>query len=116
MAMKIQEYGCHPTFYYYAGHRDDGNNWIGRPGQDLYCGTQEELEASVQAVKEGYDYLKEYGWIQYLFMDDHCRIADEVFKTTYSDGTVTICNYSDNPYEYDGTVIPAEDWKIFKKR
>ena len=26
-----------------------------------------------------------------------------MFKTTYSDGTVTICNYSDKPYEYDGT-------------
>ena len=37
-------------------------------------------------------------------------------KTTYSDGTVTICNYSDAPYEYKGVVIPAENWKIFKKK
>ena len=116
MAMKIQEYGGHPTFYYYAGHRDDENNWIGRPGQDLYCETQEELEASAKAIKVGYDYMKEYGYLQYLFIDDHCSIADKVYKTTYSDGTVTICNYLDMPFEYKGTSVPAEDWKVIKKK
>ena len=74
------------------------------------------MEASAKAIKVGYDYMKEYGYLQYQFIEDHCSIADKVYKTTYSDGTITICNYSDDPFEYKGTIVPAEDWKVIKKK
>lgn len=113
-AMKIQEYGCHPTFYFYAAHRDDSRNWIGSATQDLFCGTEAELEASVKAIKQGYDYLQQYGYIQYLTMDGHCKLADKVYRTTFSDGTVTICNYSDRDYDYQGNIVGAADWLTIK--
>ena len=58
--------------------------------------------------------MKEYGYIQYLTMDDHEEIAPDVFKTTFSDGTVTICNYSKEPFAYGDVSVPAEDWRTIK--
>lgn len=113
-AMKIQEYGCHPTFYFYSAHRDDSQNWIGSATRDLFCGTDVELDASVKAIKQGYDYLQQYGYIQYLTMDDHCKLADKVYRTTFSDGTVTICNYSDREFDYQGHIVGAADWLTIK--
>ena len=114
LAMKMQEYGGHPTFYFYAAHRDDAKNWIGNHQTDLYCGTQEELEQSVKAIRRGYDYLREYGYIQYLRFDDHCEVADSVFRSRFSDGTRTYCNYSSGPVSVDGIIVGAKDWVIVK--
>ena len=47
-------------------------------------------------------------------MDDHEQIAPDIFKTTFSDGTVTICNYSKEPFQYRTLSVPAEDWRIIK--
>lgn len=114
ISMKMQEYGCHPTFYFHAAHRDDAKNWIGNHQTDLYCGTQEELEQSVKAIRQGYDYLREYGYIQYLRFDDHCEVADSVFRSRFSDGTRTYCNYSCSPVSVDGIIVGAKDWVIVK--
>lgn len=114
IALKIMEYGCHPTFYFYSAHRDDSRNWIGSRTADLKCETQEELEASVAAIKQGYDYLQEYGYIQYLTMDRHEALSPDVYCTTFSDGTQTVCNYSDKTYSYKGVDIAPESWHIFK--
>ena len=113
-AMKMQEYGCHPTFYFYSAHRHDDRNWIGTPDCDLLAATPEEVRASVDAIRKGWEYMKEYGYIQYLTMDDHEEIAPDVFKTTFSDGTVTICNYSKEPFAYGDVSVPAEDWRTIK--
>lgn len=114
LSMKIQEYGGHPTFYFYSAHRDDGGNWMGSKTSDLLCGDDEELSTAAAAVKEGYDYLKEYGHLQYETMEDHCALADGVYRTLFSDGTVTVCNYSGTPYVYEGTTVGAESWRTFK--
>lgn len=114
VAMKIQEYGGHPTFYFYSAHRDDTRNWLGSAAQDLLCADEKELDTAVKAIRQGYDYLKEYGYIQYLTMEDHVKLADGIYKTTYSDGTVTICNYSDVPYDYDGCIVAAQNWLTVK--
>jgi len=47
-------------------------------------------------------------------MDDHCEVAPKVFKTTYSDGTVTICNYSQQAFQYQDFSVAANDWHTFK--
>lgn len=111
-AMKVQEYGCHPTFYFYSAHRDDNKNWIGTATQDLRCETDEELLASVAAIKEGYEYLKQYGYIQYLTFEDHEEIAPGVFRSLFSDGTCTYCNYSNQPFQIGDTCVPPQSWRI----
>lgn len=113
-AMKMQEYGCHPTFYFYAAHRDDAKNWIGTSTADLHCATAQELEEAVAAIKVGDDYLKEYGYIQYLTMEDHSEIGPGIFRTVFSDGTRTYCNYTDQAASVDGVSVPARDWLIIK--
>lgn len=114
IGMKVIEYGCHPTFYYYSAHRDDSKNWIGTKDLDLKCETEAELEASVNTVKVGYDYLKEYGYIQYLTMDRHEKLAPSIYMSTFSDGTRTVCNYSAEPFVYEGVEIAPAQWHIFK--
>ena len=114
VAMKIMEYGCHPTFYFHAAHRDDAKNWIGNHETDLYCATQEDLESAAAAIKQGYDYLQEYGYIQYLTLEDHQEIQPGVFRSVFSDGTKTYCNYTDQPAAVDGIDIPALDWVTLK--
>ena len=121
IAMKLLEYGGHPTFYFYSAHRDDNANWMGGStvkgiSRDLLCGTQEELETAVAAIKEGCDHLAEYGYLQYEFMEDHCEIAPDVFKTLWADGTELICNYSDSTFVYNNTEVPSLNYTYFKTK
>ena len=118
IAMKQLEYGGHPTYYFYSAHRDDAANWMGgrtKTGvsKDLLCGTQQELEEAVAAIKKGCDHLAEYGHLQYEFMEDHCELAPQVFRTIWSDGTELICNYTDKPYTYKDVNVEPEGYRYF---
>ena len=44
---------------------------------------------------------------------DHCRVADEVFKTTYANGKAIVVNYNDTPVTVDGRTIEALSWAAF---
>ena len=118
IAMKQLEYGGHPTYYFYSAHRDDAAYWKGgrtKTGgsKDLLCGTQQELEEAVAAIKKGCDHLAEYGHLQYEFMEDHCELAPQVFRTIWSDGTELICNYTDKPYTYKDVNVEPEGYRYF---
>ena len=118
IAMKQLEYGGHPTYYFYSAHRDDNANWMGGRTQtgvskDLLCGTQQELEEAVAAIKKGCDHLAEYGHLQYEFMEDHSELAPQVFRTIWSDGTELICNYTDKPYTYKNIKVEPEGYMYF---
>ncbi len=121
IAMKLLEYGGHPTYYFYSAHRDDAANWMGGRtaggvSKDLLCGTQQELEDAVAAIKEGYDHLAQYGYLQYEFMEDHCEIAPQVYRTLWSDGTELICNYTSESYIYNGVEVSALDYRYITHR
>lgn len=118
--MKQLEYGGHPTFYFYSAHRDDNENWMGGNtatghSKDLLCGTDEELKEAVEAIRKGCDHLEEYGYLQYEFMDDHCELAEKVFRTTWSDGTELICNYSPESFNYKDVEVQPMNYKYFTK-
>jgi hypothetical protein len=65
----------------------------------------------VAAIRKGCDHLAEYGHLQYEFMEDHCELAPQVFRTVWSDGTELICNYTDKPYAYKGVNVEPEGYK-----
>ncbi len=111
--LKMVEFNGRPIFYYYSRFKTDGKNWMG--DVDLACGTEEELKESVKAVKKGFDQYESLRRLQLLFMEDHQKIADNVFKTTFSDGTELICNYRDEAFEYNGQSVPAKGWIEAKK-
>lgn len=75
-------------------HRRNPNISLG----DLYCHTDEEREYSAKITKETEDVYSELSYLQYEFMEDHEKIADGVFKTTYSDGSYVIVDYNEKPY------------------
>lgn len=42
----------------------------------------------------------------------HCRLADNVYVTTYENGTRVIVNYRNSDYEYESTRIPAKGYRV----
>ena len=86
--LKVIEYSGRPSFYYYSKFMTNAQNvdWLGK--EDLECGTEEELQASVACIKEAYEEYKTRRHLQYEFMVDHRETAPGVYEVTYSDGTV----------------------------
>lgn len=94
--LKCIEYGARPSIYYYSKFVSDGSDWIG--GDDFKCGTEDELKESTAAAKKTYDIYNELSYLQYEFMERHEKVADKVYKITYSDGSVITVDYNKNTY------------------
>ncbi len=111
--MKVVEFATRPSFYIYSAFCDTGRgNWMGT--NDLVCTTDADLKKTVSEIKKGRDLLKEMGYLQYEFLDNHEEIAPDVFKSEFSDGSVIVSNYSGKPYEYDSQTISPMSCKLFK--
>ncbi|MBP3773821.1 MAG: hypothetical protein ILA34_00535 [Bacteroidaceae bacterium] len=111
--LKVIEYGCRPSFYFYAAHRDDDKNWMGDQQTDLFCATDAELQNSVRAIRQGWDDIQALGDLQLEFLDDHQELIPHVYRSTFSNGAEIICNYTDTPFTYKGQTVAAQDWKRF---
>ncbi|HOD81817.1 MAG TPA: DUF5696 domain-containing protein, partial [Phycisphaerae bacterium] len=96
----------------YSKFRDAGTNWMG--DRDLTCTTDEELAESVCMVKRGYEEFEKLKRLQLEFMESHGPLADDVFKTTFSDGTSIITNYRAAPYEYGSRAVPSMGYVVVK--
>ncbi|MDO4585346.1 MAG: DUF5696 domain-containing protein [Planctomycetia bacterium] len=107
--LKLIEFGGRPVFYFYSKFRDDGT-WMGEA--DLTCATDEELVASVKAIRQGYEEFEKLKHLQYEFMEGHDEIAPDIFRTTFSDGTSILTNYTDKPHDWNGRSIPAMGYLV----
>lgn len=110
--LKLMEYGGRPIFYFYSIFKSTGNNWMG--DVDLTSGTDEELAASVRKMKEGYDEFAKLRHLQYEFLESHEQLAPDVFRSTFSDGTEIVCNYSDQPFTYRETRVEPLTYGVFR--
>ncbi|MDO4583162.1 MAG: DUF5696 domain-containing protein [Planctomycetia bacterium] len=110
--LKLIEFGGRPMFYFYSKFKTDGKNWMG--DADITCATDEELVKSVQAIKEGYDEFEKLKHLQYEFMEGHDQIAENVFRTTFSDGTAIITNYNEQAYDFEGQNVPSMGYIVVK--
>jgi hypothetical protein len=45
---------------------------------------------------------------------DHARLTDDVYQTTYEDGTRVIVNYGEQPYGVDSTQVPAQGFVVIR--
>jgi hypothetical protein len=90
--LKVIEYGGKPQMYYYGHFVTDSSDWLGKV--DLHCHTEEERKESALVVKKTMDIWKDLSYLQLEFMEDHEEIADGVFATTYSDGSVVTVDYN----------------------
>lgn len=101
--LKFIEYGGRPAMYYYSKFVDEKNpaaafgNWMGKT--DLTCDTDEELRESVILLKKAYDEYEALSYLQYEYMEKHEKLDGEVYRVTYSDGTVITVDYDKESYE-----------------
>ena len=87
--LKLYEFGGRPTFYF-------------NPYKDL------------KPIKAAYDEYQPMKYLQYEFMESHDELANDVFRTTYSDGSEVVCNYSDKAFVYRGETVKPMDYKLIK--
>lgn len=92
--MKTLEYGGRPVLYYYK-------NFRGEPPfiNHINIDTEEDLNRTTTYAKELYDIYKELSYLQYEFMDKHEKIADNVYRVTYSDGSYITFDYNNNTFK-----------------
>ena len=118
--LQCVEYGARPVIYYYGSYcdpdpstrEDNIGNWMG--DVDIRCDTEEDLVESVRLIKREYDRYRTMSRLQMEFMEEHKTLAEDVKLTRYSDGTVIVCNYSDQPYEYEGHIVGAMDYVLME--
>ena len=106
--LKLIEFGGRPTFYFYSKFKSDGKNWMG--DADLHCATDSERAESIAKIKEGWDVYAKLSHLQYEFMENHERIAEGVFRTTWSNGESIIVNYGKSPATVNGATVAASGW------
>lgn len=108
------EFGGRPSFYYYSRFVTESaqrKNWMGTV--DMRCGTPEEMAESVDALRRSYREYQTRKALQYCYMDKHEKLADGVYRVTYSDGTVILVNRGDAPYEAEN--LAGKSYRIDKR-
>ena len=113
-ALRNTEYAARPMFYFNSAFVDDPKkNWMGN--SDLTYKDKADLERSVAAVKRGYDAFKEWEYLQFETMEQHDKLAEGVYCSTYSDGSRVVVNYGKEPFTFEGKEVAAENYLIIKK-
>jgi hypothetical protein len=89
------------------------------PTEELFFAYNSWMLTSTQFEIFKYQFLELYKRWNYVFADlegkfiiNHENVADNVFRTTYENGTQIIVNYRSASFEYGGTTIPALDFAI----
>ena len=108
--LKLIEYGGRPNFYFHSQFRTDKSHWMGMT--DLICATDDELAASVAKIKESADLYAKLVHLQYEFIENHERLANGVFRTTYSNGESIVVNYTDVPFDCGGHIVASQDFAL----
>ena len=90
--LKLIEYGGRPVIYYYSHFTNNQNNWIA--DTDFRADTDKEIEFSAKCAKRQEDIYKEMSYLQFEFMEKHEKIADNIYKVSYSDGTEITVDYN----------------------
>ena len=109
------EFGGRPSFYYYSRfvtESETRKNWMGTV--DMRCSTPDELAESIAALAQSYEEYKTRRDLQYCFMDRHEKLADGVYKVTYSDGTVVLVNRGEATYEPE--TLAGKSYKILRRQ
>ena len=91
--LKSLECGDRPTVYYYSKFKSDGKNWMG--DKDFRCGTEEEIQEGIVALKMQYDIFKKKEFLQTVFIESHTETSPNVFEVRYEDGSVVTADYNE---------------------
>lgn len=88
--------GGRPAVYYYSKFVSNGKDWMG--DTDFTVASPEKIQRDTNALKMQMDQYNELQYLQYEFMENHEKIADNVYQITYSDGSVVMVDYNEMKY------------------
>lgn len=94
--LKSIELGGRPVAYYYSRFVSDGTDWMG--DIDFRTDSPEKIKNDTECLKKQADIYDEMSYLQFEFMESHEKVADNVYKTTYSDGSVVTVDYNNKTY------------------
>lgn len=94
--LKFLEYGGRPLMYFYSKFGDD-RNWMG--DIDLHADTEADIDQAVEMIKIAADEYDQNQSLQYAFMENHEKISENRYRSTFSDGTVITVDYDKETYE-----------------
>jgi len=94
--LKWIECGGRPAVYYYSKFVSDGKDWMG--DTDFTVASPEKIQRDTNALKMQMDQYNELQYLQYEFMENHEKIADNIYQITYSDGSVVTVDYNEMKY------------------
>ena len=95
--LKTIEYGGRPVIYYYSKFVNDGKNWIS--DKDFLADNDDQIERTSSLAAEEYKIFAPLAHLQYEFMEEHEKLSQNVYRTTYSDGTKVTVDYNKLTYE-----------------
>ena len=110
--LKLAEYDGRPTFYVHSRFKTYVSAAMG--ARDLRADTDEELAFSVDCIRKGADEYARRSRLQLEFMERHERIAEGVYRTSFSNGESILSNYNSAPVTVDGREIPALGYVIME--
>lgn len=105
--LKTLETGCVPYFVVSYSPSSDMKN---TEFDHFYATTYESVRNEILETYSKIAQISGDLWSKAIV--DHEVIVPEVFGTTYEDGTTIIVNYSVDPVEVNGVVVPAEDYLV----
>ena len=101
------EFGSRPLMYLFSKF-GEFKNWMG--DIDLRLVADEDMDGVIKALRDAYEEFQQLKHLQYEFMENHEKIGDEIYRVTYSDGTVITVDYPGCRYtvEKDGNIRTVE--------
>ena len=105
--LRFHEFGGMPTIYLNSRFVEDGKNWMG--DVDLHCATPAQQEETARQIKRELDDCAPLAGRQTAFMERHDKLAEGVYRTTYSDGWQVLVNLNDHDYRDGAITVPALD-------
>ncbi len=109
--LRMVEWGALPTY-----ELTYQNSALLRDAQRYFSVFSSQFEDWLDAVKDAYEAVcVKMGRLQRLAIVNHGRLAEDVFQTTYEDGTRVIVNYQqDQPFTVGNVTIPALDYRVIE--
>ena len=74
------------------------------------CEDDETLEKNAKLIAQGYRRYAALSDLQYAFLEEHRVLEEGVVYTRYSNGSVVIVNYREEPYDFEGHMVAAQDY------
>ena len=109
----IAKYNARPAFYVYSAFMSNGQNWMGNT--DLKIDSEEAITRTVSVIKRAYDEYVQVSYLQEEYIEDYKCLRDDVYVTTYSDGTSIVVNYGETEFVNNDIRVGAKDYIVNHK-